>query len=156
MSGGDRKIALGWSARARGKPSRARQYFLAGLEAGGDPREGQAGLALIARDRVPDGLEGPARAVAQARVLGFQYDWEGVAQIEDELASIPPGDALFIEAGRLRARWRIATGKHAEAVPILDVLLIDAGPKGTKEAIRKLRRQAAAGGKKEKMTRDPS
>jgi len=146
LSEGDHEIALGWLARARGKHTKAREHFLAGLQAGGEPSEVQAGLAHVARNQVPDAVEGLARSLAQARVLAFQYDWEGVGQLDDELARIPPGDALFIEASRLRARWRIATGKDAEAVPILDAVLLGGGSRASMRAIRQLRNRAASGG----------
>lgn len=145
LSGGDREIGLGWIALARGKRTRAREHFLEGLRAGGDPSEAQAGLALVADDSVPDEVEGLSRVLAQARVLAFLHDWEGVGRIDDELAKIPPGDPLFVEAGRLRARWRMAAGRHDEALPILDSILVGGGSRPVIEAIRKLRRRAVSG-----------
>jgi len=143
LSGGDRDIALGWVAFAAGKKTKAEDLFRSGLEAGGDEAEAQAGLALVARDRVPDVLDGAPRVVAEARVRAFRHDWEGVAQLDPELAAIPPGAALFIEASRLRARWRLVFGRDAEAVPILDAVLVGGGAGPSMSAIRKLRKQAA-------------
>lgn len=145
LSEGDQEIGLGWIALARGKRTEARGRFLEGLRAGGDPSEAQAGLALVADDSVPDEVEGSARALAQARVLGFQHDWEGVGRIDDELAKIPPGDPLFVEAWRLRARWRMVAGQHDEALPILDAILVSGGSPRVMKAIRKLRRRAVSG-----------
>ena len=144
LSGGDRDIALGWIASAAGKKTRAEELFRSGLEAGGDEAEAQAGLALVSRDRVPAVLDGAPRVVAEARVRAFRHDWEGVAQLDPELAEIPPGAALFVEASRLRARWRMVLGRDAEAVPILDAVLVGGGARPSISAIRKLREQAAA------------
>jgi spermidine synthase len=150
LSDGDREVALGWIAFADGKHTVAREHFLAGLEAGGEPHEAQSGLALVTRDRVPDELEGSARLPAEARILGFEYDWEGVAQIDDELARIPRGDPLFVEANRLRARWRMVSGRKEEAVPILDAILVGGGPRRSIASIRRLRSQAVSGAAAEK------
>jgi spermidine synthase len=53
-------------------------------------------------------------------------DWEAVAALDAQLASIGPGDALFEEASRLRVSWRLAVGdleKSAKALAIVEAPL---------------------------------
>jgi hypothetical protein len=53
-------------------------------------------------------------------------DWEGLRSLDDALAVIPDADPVYPDALRLRAAWRVESGRAergAEAVALLDDLL---------------------------------
>ena len=66
-------------------------------------------------------------AVARGQALASERNWDELAKLDDELATIAPRDASYPEAAQLRAGWRLERGDPDEArdaVAILDPLVI--------------------------------
>jgi hypothetical protein len=138
-----RHAARGWVAASRGDVAAAKREMKAALRIDAADHEARAGLLVLEKRKLGDGVE-PGRlglsALSRseaALVEGWRQerrrDFEGARGLEAELATIRPGDALFREATRLRASWRVASAdpEHArEARQLLDLSLarsIDAG-----------------------------
>jgi hypothetical protein len=133
--GAAREAGQGWVALARDRPRTAARHFARALElapAHGDALAGLVAshrLALARGESVPGlsekELDGPLAALLTGWPLESGGDWAAVSALDEELARLRPGDALFQEAARLRAAWRIAAGApaaRAEALAIADVL----------------------------------
>jgi hypothetical protein len=73
-----------------------------------------AGSAPVAALAFPDPTPGEA-ALIEAWRRQRQGDWAGVRELDASLAGIGGGDALYAEAIRLRAGWRVASGEPERA-----------------------------------------
>ena len=70
-------------------------------------------------------LEGPARAVVRGWEYGFDQQWAGIYQLEQELAQAQPTDLWYPLAVKLRAEWRTKVQSQQpklalEAIDIID------------------------------------
>ena len=65
-------------------------------------------------------------AIAEGLAMQRAQNWQGLQRLDGELAKWSPADLLFPEAARLRAAWRIESGRREagdQALQIVDVLL---------------------------------
>lgn len=71
-------------------------------------------VSLVA---LSEGLPDGAAVAIRARAAMFRRDWEAVAALDAELATVPPNDPAHSAALESRIRWRIAlfNGTHREA-----------------------------------------
>jgi hypothetical protein len=131
------ETGLGWVELGLVRPGRAARHFSRALAL--DPGAGDAAAGLLA-SRAPEiaqgaALPGLSEANLDATLLALidawrhaaANAWDEVAALDAPLARIEPGEALFDEASRLRARGRLA--RHdpqaaAEAQAIVEVLLV--------------------------------
>ena len=136
-SGALREAGRGWIELGSGRRGRAVRYFKRAVELA--PGSSDAAAGLLA-SRVHDVTQGiPVEGISErdldgrlvAVIAGWRGaaagDWDAVAAVDAELSRIQPGDALFEEASRLRAGWRIARDEPeaaAEAHAILETLLL--------------------------------
>ena len=122
----------------RDRVSRLRAFEALSSEGVDDDRIAQVRALLLAprlrsgptpEDRVRvAALPDPARAVAEG--WQSQEDFAALSRLEPRLARVRPGELLYNEAVRLRARWRLASGdpeKAAEAASLLAPLLVGRG-----------------------------
>jgi hypothetical protein len=130
--GGEQKRGLGWIELTNNRLRKAARYFEEARAL--DPNDGEALAGLVASRRVDltrgavpelreDGLDAPVAAVVAGWRHAARADWQGVAALDAELARIEPTDALFREASRLRALWRVESGDAkacAEATAIME------------------------------------
>ena len=83
----------------------------------------QSNVAAVAAE-----LKGSAGAVIKGWRLGIQRDWQGLSELDAELASARATDNWYPEAVKLRADWRIQGSTDAranrEAMQILDRALM--------------------------------
>jgi len=127
LSEARQNTARGWAQYEAGQSSRARESFRAALDV--DPRSqaSRIGLACLPpREANLDELSSRASAVADGLDRHAAADWQGLQELDGELAQWRPADLLFTEAARLRAAWRIASGEASageQALQIIDVLL---------------------------------
>jgi hypothetical protein len=101
---------------------------------GQDPGAYEARVALVRAERArivagdPDlvalaaPLTDPARAVVEGWTAEARGDWAAVRALEPRLARARPADAIYGDALRLRAAWRIARGEPAESITALALL----------------------------------
>ena len=99
-----------------------------------DPQAYEARVALLRAERtrlvagdadlvaVAAPLAEPARAVVEGWSYAARQAWEEVRALDSRLAVTRPNDAVYGDALRLRAAWRVATGKPDEAVAALGFL----------------------------------
>ncbi|MBW2270613.1 MAG: hypothetical protein JRH16_18765 [Deltaproteobacteria bacterium] len=80
----------------------------------------QAGLALTSVEPLVEGLDSPAREMAQARSAVAGRDWDRLGALDEFLAQFEPGDPYFVEAMRYRAEWRLS---HAGDVEMAEAAL---------------------------------
>jgi hypothetical protein len=118
------ETALGWIEIGQARLGRAVRHFERALALAPDSRDALAGLMTSRSFDLTQGT--PVEGLSEANldpqlaavITGWRRaalsDWERVAALESELAGFQPGDALFPEASRLRASWRVA-GKDPEA-----------------------------------------
>lgn len=81
----------------------------------------------------PESLSKIESVVLRANGLLAAEDWEGLRDLDAELAETRPDSLLFASAVRARAEWRIAIGRPEdgrEAMGILDELLVREGSAG--------------------------
>ncbi len=103
-----------------------------------DPGAYEARIALLRSERAAlvagDGalvalaapLEDPARAVVEGWRQEAARDWGALRALEPRLAAVAPNDAVYGDALRLRAAWRVAGGDRGEAeaaLVLLDLVL---------------------------------
>jgi spermidine synthase len=134
--GAREELALGWVELGLNRPARATRHFTRALELAPGDRDAVAGL--VASQPLPFSQGRSVAGISEAdlddplaaMVAGWRHaarkDWEAVAALDAELGRIEPGDALFEVAGRLRVRWRLATGDPeaaAEAQALVETLL---------------------------------
>jgi hypothetical protein len=136
-SGAEEEAALGWVELGRARIGRAARHFTRALELAPGTPDALAGLLASRRFEVTErrAIPGFSEAALDERlaavVAGWRHvaaaDWEAVAALDAELARSEPGQALFEEAARLRARWRLETAdaeEAAEAQELLETLLL--------------------------------
>ena len=130
------ETGLGWVELGQARLGRAFRHFERALKLTPDSNDAITGLVT---SRIPDLTEGnPVEGISEqdldarltAAIAAWRHaareDWDAVADLDDELAQFAPGEALFQEASRLRAGWRLARkdpGAAAEAQAIAEVLL---------------------------------
>lgn len=120
--------ARGWLAFDLGRIRRAASHFQSALEL--DPNESSAreGLASIIRAPGVDenDFSGLERIVFRANQLVSEKDWDGLKQMDADLARIPASSLLFGSAARARVQWRVTIGDPPDgrrAIEIIDRLL---------------------------------
>jgi hypothetical protein len=122
--GAVRERRLGWVDVADGQRRRAARHFARARELAPGDAEALIGLVASAKAELRRGpvpqiaeaeLPPPVAALIQSWRLAANGDWSGIISRDAELASFAPGDALFGEAARLRARWRVESGDRAQA-----------------------------------------
>lgn len=110
----DTLVARGYLEADKGDKRWAAESFRAALAQ--DPRhhEAAAALYLLAREagqRIGPlalaSLSSDGRVVVEAQRRSRGGDFEGVEDLDEDLAKIRPRDPLFGLAGKLRAQWRI-------------------------------------------------
>jgi spermidine synthase len=130
------ETGLGWVEVGQARLGRAVRHFERALKLDPGSSEATSGLVM---SRFSDLTAGkPVEGISEARleprvaavIAGWRRaaanDWDAVAALDGELARFQPGEALFHEAGRLRARWRLAADgseRSAEAQAIMANLL---------------------------------
>jgi spermidine synthase len=128
-----REAGRGWVALGRQRPRAALRHFARALDRDRSDPDALAGLVASRHALVGESaswshhVAGPIAAVVDGWRLEERGDWVGVSLLDAELSALRPGDALFEEAARLRARWRIAVGgagPGAEALAIADALVV--------------------------------
>jgi len=135
--GADAERALGWLDLASGRVRNAARHFERARELA--PEDGDALVGMVASHH-HDLIHGPVPEIAESQldapvasvIAGWRRadsgDGLALAALDAELATFGPGDALFQEAARLRARWRIERSDPSaggEATAILESSLID-------------------------------
>jgi predicted membrane-bound spermidine synthase len=127
---------LGWIELGQARPGRAVRHFERALEMAPGTSDAVGGLLAssaldFTQGRSVGGIsEGDLDDRQRAVVAGWRHaaagDWDAVARLDAELARFEPGDALFEEASRLRANWRLAgqdRAAAAEAQAIVETLI---------------------------------
>ena len=127
----------GWVELGLARTGRATRHFERAVELAPGSSDATAGLLAsrvhdLTRGRPVDGISEQHLDVRLMSVIaGWRgaaaKDWEAVAALDAELERIEPGEALFEEASRLRAGWRIARqdpAAGAEAQAIAATLLL--------------------------------
>ena len=130
------ETGLGWIELGLARHGRAVRHFTRALELAPDTSDAVAGLVASRPFDFTEGksVEGISQGDLDDRLvaliaglrLAAASDWDAVAALDAELGRIGPGEVLFEEASRLRARWRLATEDPeacAEAQAILEMLL---------------------------------
>ncbi len=130
------EAGLGWVELGLARPGRAARHFERALELAPDMSDAVVGLVAslpltIAQASAAAGisqqdLDEQLAALISGRRHEVSGDWDSVATLDAELGRILPGEALFVEASRLRARWRLTAGDPtagAEALVIAETLL---------------------------------
>jgi len=127
LSAAERSAARGWVQYERGRSRRAEKSFRAAVAADPLAGSGQLGLACLQlRDESAAPLSPRASAIAEGLAMQLAQNWQGLQRLDGELAKWGPADLLFPEAARLRAAWRIESGRREagdQALQIIDVLL---------------------------------
>jgi hypothetical protein len=128
----ERQTAAGIVALATERPSEGRASLRAAL--GQDATAYEARIALLRAERArlvagdPESLAlaaplvDPARAVVAGWGAEARQDWPALRALEPRLALARPADAVYGDALRLRAAWRIASGESAQATAALALL----------------------------------
>jgi len=130
------ELGLGWVELGLARPTRAARHFARALELAPHTSDAVAGLVAsrsfdFTHGRSVAGIsEADLDERLTALIAGRRYaavnDWDAVAALDTEIARIGPGKALFEEASRLRAGWRLATEvpqMAEEAQAIVETLL---------------------------------
>ncbi len=134
--GAVRETELGLIELGLARRGRASRHFERALALAPGSSDALAGLVEsrsfdLARGQAVEGisegsLDGPVVTLIAAWRHAEAGEWDAVAALDAELGRIEPGEALFEEASRLRADWRVATedpALGAEAVAIAERLL---------------------------------
>ena len=132
----EEETGLGWVELAVGRSERAARHFIRALSLAPDSSDAKAGLVASRPRGFGDGrsVAGISERDLDARLMTFlaarrhaaAREWSAVATLDPELGRITPGEALFEEASRLRAQWRLAANDPAaaaEAQAIAETLL---------------------------------
>ncbi|TMA22871.1 MAG: hypothetical protein E6J87_25945, partial [Deltaproteobacteria bacterium] len=130
-TGADGERAQGWVELANSRPRNAARHFERARELA--PGDGEALVGLVAsrkselaRGAVPEIPERELAAPIAAVIAGWRAaargEWPAVAAIDAELARNVPGDALYREATRLRAQWRVERGDPGAAADAAEIL----------------------------------
>jgi spermidine synthase len=120
--------AEGWIALESGRSRLAQRQFEEALELDPDESSARAGLiAMSAVEKLDQNVLTEAETVVlRANLLVKAGDWNGVRELDPELAEIRPGTHLFPSATRARVQWRISLGNPDDglaAIEIIDELL---------------------------------
>ena len=133
-AGAPRERELGWIDLGDGKRRGAARHFARALELAPGDRAAQIGLVA---SRQPDLRNGPVPEIDErqldAPTAAVLAGWRAapgslaaaLAPHDEALAQLAPGDALFRDAARLRAQWRLEEGgpqRSAEALAITERL----------------------------------
>jgi tetratricopeptide (TPR) repeat protein len=131
------EIGLGWVELGAFRSGRAARHFQRALELDPGNRDALEGLisaqrtVLVAGEEVPGlepgSLDADLTALIDAWRRAREKDWRGVAELDELLASISPGEALFELAARVRIEWRLAAPdaeRAAQALVIAETLLL--------------------------------
>jgi spermidine synthase len=128
----ERATAVGIVALATERGADGRASLRAALAQ--DPHAYEARIALLRAERshlvagdaelstLAASLEDPARAVVQGWMRVAQQKWDDVRALESQLATTRPRDAVYADALRLRAGWRIESGDPDDAIQALALL----------------------------------
>jgi len=128
----EQATAAGIVALATERVAEGRARLRAALAA--DPEAYEARVALVRAERaalradatdavaLAAALPEPTRAVVDGWTFEDRREWEALRAQESRLASIAPADAIYADALRLRAAWRIASNDPARAVEALGLL----------------------------------
>lgn len=134
-AGAEAARGLGWVELANNRTRSAAREFARALSLAQADADARVGLVAsrhveLARGPIAEIAEAELAAPVAAVIAGWRHAEQGdpsaIAPLDAALASFAPGDALFREAVRLRASWRLASGgpdAPAEAVAILEPLL---------------------------------
>jgi hypothetical protein len=128
----ERMTADGIVALATERVADGRRSLRAALAQDPDAYEARIALLRSERARLAAGdpdlvtLAAPLADAARAVVAGWshetRHDWPALRGLEPRLAVARPGDAIYGDALRLRAAWRIASGEPAQATAALALL----------------------------------
>ncbi len=147
----ERNVALGLMAQRRGDAQAAASAYRRALA--DDPRNGEAQIALLGfspTGNVDDAFDVEpipyARLLLEAWQLANASDWTALRERDASLAAVHAHDPAFAEAGRLRARWRLAEGGKENALVALQLLdgILATGGSGN-DLVLRARAAAAAG-----------
>ncbi len=135
-TGAAQETELGWIELGLGRSGRAARHFARALKLAPDTSDAVVGL--LASRAVDLTQRRPVAGISEedlddrlvALIAGWRHaaaeDWDALAALDAELGRIEAGEALFEEASRLRARWRLATKDPragAEAQALVETLL---------------------------------
>jgi spermidine synthase len=128
----ERLTAAGIVALATERAAEGRTSLRAAL--GRDPAAYEARVALLRAERtrlvagaadlvaLAAPLDDSARAVIAGWTAEANREWDAVRALEPRLAAARPVDAIYGDALRLRAAWRIASGEPNEGAAALAIL----------------------------------
>ncbi len=128
----ERSTAGGIVALAMERPAEGRASLRAALA--NDPQAYEARIALLRADRrrlvagdadlveLATPLVDPARAIVEGWAREARRDWESLRALEPRLALAGPSDAVYGDALRLRAAWRIASREREHGVAAMALL----------------------------------
>ena len=136
QEGAVEEIGLGWVELGAFRSGRAARHFQRALELDPGNRDALEGLisaqrtVLVAGEEVPGlepgSLDADLAALIEAWRRAGEKDWPGVAELDEVLERIAPGEALFDLAARARVEWRLAipdADRAAQALVIAETLL---------------------------------
>ena len=126
-----RERDLGWVDFATNRPENAARHFTRARSLEPDDRDALLGLVASRRAELASGpvaeipeteLDAPVAAVIAGWRDLKRGDRSAIARRDGELAQLAPGDALFRDAARQRAQWRLAAGDRAAAAEASAIL----------------------------------
>jgi spermidine synthase len=125
QDGALQETGLGWVELGLARSGRAVRHFERALKLAPETSDAVVGLMMsraidLTQGRPVEGiseasLDEPLRAVIAGWRHAAAENWDAVAALDAELGRIQPGEALFEEASRLRAGWRLASKDPAAA-----------------------------------------
>ncbi len=123
-----RMTAEAWLMLDDGPLTRAQAMFRRAIAADPASKDARAGMiaSFIGQELDAASLTPEEATVAKANERLRAQDWAGLAELDEALATIHPGDLLFGAATRARVAWRIEGQDPAAglaAIPIIDRLL---------------------------------
>ncbi|MCP5059300.1 MAG: hypothetical protein GY937_21565 [bacterium] len=151
-----RETALGQVALARGSLRRAAAAFSRALARDPSALWPRAELVRLRRKallagnpaalRQAAGLDAGGQSVIEGWLRLRDGGWSELRALEDRLAAVPPGHPFHAEALRMRAAWRLESGKPEEApaaLELLDALILLEGD--AEDLVSRARAAARAG-----------
>jgi spermidine synthase len=117
--GAERERLLGWVELAAERTRTAARHFARARAQ--DPADRAALVGLVASSRA-ELRRGPVAEIREsaldpatlAVIEGWRHaraaEWSAIAPLDSVLAQLVPGDALYRDAARMRARWRVESG----------------------------------------------
>lgn len=114
--------ALGWVALDNGRTHAAIQRFQRALKQDPNHAGAAAGLALADPARANlENLPPETRVLLTGRSFLIENDWLALLELDELLATWPPGSLLYPEAARLRITWRLIEGTPSRAEEALAI-----------------------------------